>query len=183
MPLTHIGRRGRVTQRESAAEGRERTTTRSARQLSMQTASVQSQLALRTHVHISHRVVSQTPYRKRPFQHTCGAVQAPLQTCAVQCIEYMRRRESDRAVACVGSTRGSSDSPTVLYVRARPFRHAALRPHPTHPPKGWPLRRGEGLSRRSDRGRSAGGRPECPCLLYTSPSPRDKRQSRMPSSA
>ena len=23
----------------------------------------------------------------------------------------------------------------------------------------------------------------CPCLLYTSPSPRDKRQSRMPSSA
>ena len=24
---------------------------------------------------------------------------------------------------------------------------------------------------------------ECPCLLYTSPSPRDKRQSRMPSSA
>ena len=148
MPLTHIGRRGRVTQRESAAEGRERTTTRSARQPSMQTASVQSQLALRTHVHISHRVVSQN--RKRPFQHTCGAVQAPLQTCAVQCIEYMRRRESDRAVACVGSTRGSSDSPTVLYVRARPFRHAALRPHPTHPPKGWPLRRREGLSRRSD---------------------------------
>ena len=25
--------------------------------------------------------------------------------------------------------------------------------------------------------------PENPCLLYTSPSPRDKRQSRMPSSA
>ena len=24
---------------------------------------------------------------------------------------------------------------------------------------------------------------DCPCLLYTSPSPRDKRQSRMPSSA
>ena len=144
----------RFTQRESAAEGRERTTTRSARQLSMQTASVQSQLALRTHVHISHRVVSQN--RKRPFQHTCGAVQAPLQTCAVQCIEYMRRRESDRAVACVGSTRGSSDSPTVLYVRARPFRHAALRPHPTHPPKGWPLRRREGLSRRSDLLRGGG---------------------------
>ena len=35
------------------------------------------------------------------------------------------------------------------------------------------------------RGRSiyiAGDRPE-PCLLYTSPSPRDKRQARMPSSA
>ena len=29
---------------------------------------------------------------------------------------------------------------------------------------------------------SIGGRPD-PCLLYTSPSPRDKRQSRMPSSA
>ena len=26
-------------------------------------------------------------------------------------------------------------------------------------------------------------RPPAPCLLYTSPSPRDKRQSRMPSSA
>ena len=26
-------------------------------------------------------------------------------------------------------------------------------------------------------------RPDRPCLLYTSPSPRDKRQSRMPSSA
>ena len=25
--------------------------------------------------------------------------------------------------------------------------------------------------------------PECPCLLYTSPSPRDVRSSRMPSSA
>ena len=25
--------------------------------------------------------------------------------------------------------------------------------------------------------------PRCACLLYTSPSPRDKRQSRMPSSA
>ena len=154
MPLT-LGRRGRVTQRESAAEGqRERVTTRSARQLSMQTASAQSQLALRTHIHISHRAVSQN--RKRPFPHTCGAVQAPLQTCAVQCIEYMRRRESDRAVACVGSTRGSSDSPTVLYVRARPFRHAALRPHPTHPPKGWPLWRREGLSRRSDLLRGGG---------------------------
>ena len=27
------------------------------------------------------------------------------------------------------------------------------------------------------------GQLRCPCLLYTSPSPRDKRQSRMPSSA
>ena len=27
------------------------------------------------------------------------------------------------------------------------------------------------------------GQPVMPCLLYTSPSPRDKRQSRMPSSA
>ena len=27
------------------------------------------------------------------------------------------------------------------------------------------------------------GLKHCPCLLYTSPSPRDKRQSRMPSSA
>ena len=27
------------------------------------------------------------------------------------------------------------------------------------------------------------GNPDAPCLLYTSPSPRDKRQSRMPSSA
>ena len=34
----------------------------------------------------------------------------------------------------------------------------------------------------SDRKRS-GRRPRISCLLYTSPSPRDKRQSRMPSSA
>ena len=154
MPLT-LGRRGRVTQRESAAEGqRERVTTRSARQLSMQTASAQSQLALRTHIHISHRAVSQN--RKRPFQHMCGAVQTPLHACAVQCVKCMRRRKPARAGACVSSTRGSSDSPTVLFMRARPFRHAALRPHPTHPPKGWPLRRREGLSRRSDLLRGGG---------------------------
>ena len=32
-------------------------------------------------------------------------------------------------------------------------------------------------------GKSVPGFPYHPCLLYTSPSPRDKRQSRMPSSA
>ena len=32
-------------------------------------------------------------------------------------------------------------------------------------------------------GSARGAAPRPPCLLYTSPSPRDKRQSRMPSSA
>ena len=32
-------------------------------------------------------------------------------------------------------------------------------------------------------GDASGSRSQCSCLLYTSPSPRDKRQSRMPSSA
>ena len=32
-------------------------------------------------------------------------------------------------------------------------------------------------------GRAAGGSQSCDCLLYTSPSPRDRTRSRMPSSA
>ena len=39
------------------------------------------------------------------------------------------------------------------------------------------------FSRRAAAARSARGTRSCACLLYTSPSPRDKRQSRMPSSA
>ena len=41
----------------------------------------------------------------------------------------------------------------------------------------------KGLSKLSDDEQSKSGLKDCTCLLYTSPSPRDIRRSRMPSSA
>ena len=54
--------------------------------------------------------------------------------------------------------------------------------------RGCEITRGETLTIRSPKGREIkvsmwGSMPYITCLLYTSPSPRDKRQSRMPSSA
>ena len=50
-----------------------------------------------------------------------------------------------------------------------------------------PVRRRQAVQSGSKRASTVGGRfgpaPSWTCLLYTSPSPRDKRQSRMPSSA
>ena len=93
-------------------------------------------------------------------------------------------RFSRRAGGRLGSMRARGagrTAPRTRATRTSPwwFRCAGtLRSHPRSRTRtGRPRRRGP---RRTESSRA---RPRNDCLLYTSPSPRDKRQSRMPSSA